>query len=92
MNQAYIVKRGTHGSEAFDPLKLHQSVVAACLSVRALEGEAHTTAEHVCRHVMDWLQEKTEVTSADIRRVASKYLGIYHPEAAYLYEHHQLVA
>lgn len=92
MTEAYVIKRGTHDSEAFDPLKLHQSVVAACLSVRALEGEAHVTAEHVCKHVISWLMAKTEVTSADIRRVASTYLTVYHPEAAYLYEHHQLVA
>ena len=92
MTEAYVVKRGTHNSEAFDPLKLHQSVVAACLSVRALEGEAHTTAERVCRHVINWLMNKPEVTSADIRRVASSHLGTYHSEAAYLYEHHELVA
>lgn len=92
MNEAYVVKRGTHNSEAFDPLKLHQSIVAACLSVRALEGEAHVTAEQVVRHVINWLMTKTEVTSADIRRVASSHLTRYHPEAAYLYEHHTLVA
>lgn len=92
MTDAYVIKRGTHNSEAFDPLKLHQSVVAACLSVRAFEGEAHVTAERVSRHVISWLMTKTEVTSADIRRVASNYLHVYHPEAAYLYEHHQLVA
>ena len=92
MKQAYVIKRGSHDSEAFDPLKLHQSIVAACLSVRAFEGEAHVTAERVCRHVISWLMSKTEVTSADIRRVASDYLRVYHPEAAYLYEHHQLVA
>lgn len=92
MKEAYVVKRGSHDSEAFDPLKLHQSVVAACLSVRAFEGEAHVTAERVCRHVIAWLMTKTEVTSADIRRVASQHLRQYHPEAAYLYEHHQLVA
>lgn len=92
MTEAYVIKRGTHDSEAFDPLKLHQSIVAACLSVRALEGEAHVTAERVCRHVISWLLTKTEVTSADIRRVAGAHLQAYHPEAAYLYEHHQLVA
>lgn len=92
MRSNYVVKRGTHESEAFDPLKLHQSIVAACLSVRAFEGEAHDTAERVCRHVLSWLVDKTEVTSADIRRVASYHLGSYHPEAAYLYEHHRLVA
>jgi uncharacterized protein (UPF0212 family) len=92
MNNSFVVKRGSHNSEAFDPIKLHQSIVAACLSVRAFEGEAHDTAERVCRHVITWLMTKTEVTSADVRRVASQYLSIYHPEAAYLYEHHRLVA
>ena len=92
MTTAHVVKRHTKHSEAFDPLKLHQSIVAACLAVRALEGEAHLTAERVCRHVIDWLTSKTEVTSADIRRVAANHLTVYHPEAAYMYEHHLLIA
>ena len=92
MTSAHVVKRHTKHSEAFDPLKLHQSIVAACLAVRALEGEAHLTAERVCRHVIDWLTSKTEVTSADIRRVAANHLTVYHPEAAYMYEHHLLIA
>lgn len=91
MNTAYVVKQGTHDSEAFDPLKLHESIVAACLSVRSLEGEAHVTAERVCRHVIDWLLTKTEVTSEDIRRVASKHLETYQPEAAYLYQQHNMM-
>lgn len=88
----YVLKRQTNNSEAFDPMKLHQSIVAACLAVRALEGEAHVTAERVCRHVIDWLVVKTEVTSADIRRVAASHLNTYHSEAAYMYEHHLLIA
>lgn len=88
---AYVVKRSTLQSEPFDPLKLHSSIVAACLAVRAFEGEAHATAERVCRGVIDWLNTKTEVTSADIRRVAAQYLTAYHEEAAYMYEHHRLI-
>lgn len=88
---AYVVKRAMH-SEQFDPLKLHHSVVAACLAVRSLEGEAHVTAEHVCRRVIQWLTNKSEVTSADIRRVAATHLQTFHPEAAYMYEHHLLIA
>lgn len=91
MDQAHIIKRRTGEPERFDPLKLHSSIVAACLAVRALEGEAHTTAERVCRHVLDWLTTKSEVTSADIRRVAASHLSTYHPEAAYMYEHHPLM-
>lgn len=88
---AYVVKRTTKHSEAFDPLKLHQSIVAACLAVRAFEGEAHATAERVCRGVIDWLNTKTEVTSADIRRVAAHYLQAYHEDAAYMYEQYRVI-
>lgn len=88
---AYVLKRSQQDSERFDPLKLHQSIVAACLAVRAFEGEAHTIAERVCKAVIDWLERKTEVTSADIRRVASTHLDTYHQEAAYMYEHHRLI-
>jgi len=91
MQDTHIIKRSTNQPERFDPLKLHASIVAACLAVRALEGEAHVTAERVCRHVLDWLTTKSEVTSADIRRVAASHLTTYHSEAAYMYEHHPLM-
>ncbi|HET7630602.1 MAG TPA: ATP cone domain-containing protein [Candidatus Saccharimonadales bacterium] len=87
---SYIVKNSS-APERFNPLKLHQSVVAACLSVRSVEGEAHLVAKRVCQHVLDWLVAKEEVTSADIRRIAANALIAYHPEAAYMYEHHNLI-
>lgn len=78
-------------SEPFDPLKLHSSIVAACLSVRSPEGEAHSTAQLVCRGVIDWLAGKDEVTARDIRRTASKHLETYHPEAAYMYQNESMM-
>lgn len=90
--QANVIKRsGKRPTESFDQSKLHASIVAACLSVRSVEGEAETVAREVSRHVIEWLEQKTEVTSEDIRRKASEALHILHPEAAYLYKHHQVV-
>lgn len=87
-----IVKRaGKRPSEQFDPRKLHTSVRAACLSVRAPEGVANMTASAVTDAVIIWLETKPEVTSHDLRRVASKHLATYHPEAAYLYEQHRTI-
>ena len=85
MTPAYVLS-ATRQSEAFEPLKLHASIVSACLAVRSHEGEAHITAERVCRSVIDWLIGKSEVTSRDIRRVAATHLATYHPEAAYMYQ------
>lgn len=85
-----IVKRGgERQSEQFMREKLHASIVAACLSVRAPEGQAESVAHSVCDAVIGWLQQHPEVTSQDIRIIATKHLRIQHPEAAYLYEQHR---
>lgn len=87
-----IVKRAGHRpSERFDPAKLHSSIHAALLSVRSPEGEADMTANAVTDAVILWLETKPEVTSHDLRRVASGHLKKYHPEAAYLYEQHRTI-
>lgn len=87
-----IVKRsGRRPSESFSRDKLHASIRAACLSVRSPEGVAETTAKNVCDAVIVWCNTKPEVTSHDIRRIASHHLERFHPEAAYLYKHHRLV-
>lgn len=88
---AYVVKHATHDSEAFDVIKLHGSILRACLAVRAFEGEAHEISQRVCKHVINWLENKSEVSSEDIRRVSSQKLAIYHPEAAYMYEQEGLI-
>ena len=89
---AQVIKRkGERPSEAFSPEKLHASIVAACLSVRSPDGEAETIAHSVCSSLERWLSARPEVTSDDLRRKASETLALLHPEAAYLYKHHQLV-
>jgi hypothetical protein len=86
-----VIKRGgKRQSERFNHKKLHASIVAACLSARTPEGQADVTARIVCNAVIVWLQKHPEVTSADIRIVATKHLKTYHPEAAYLYEQHRI--
>lgn len=92
MNDVYIAKHHANTeTEKFDAVKLHKSILASCLAVRAYEGEAHMIAEKVCKSVLKWLATKTEVTSADIRRKTTEYLHIYHSEAAYLYEHQSMM-
>ena len=86
-----VKRRGQRKTEQFDPDKLHASVYAACLSVKSLDGLAHDTADRVCDAVILWTTNKTEVTSADIRRQAAKALETFHPDAAYLYQHHKVI-
>lgn len=91
MNTVILKQRGARPSEPFHQHKLHQSILAACLSVRTPEKEAEIVAGHVCNHVRTWLEQKAEVTSADLRRIAGGHLRVFHPDAAYLYEQHRLV-
>ena len=87
-----VVKRGgRRPAESFDADKLLRSVRAALLSVRAPEGEANTAARKVTGNVILWLENKPVVTSHDLRRLASAHLHRYHPEAAYLYQHHRII-
>lgn len=87
-----IVKQGgRRPTESFTREKLHASIRAACLSVRSPVGSAEKTAGDVCDAVIVWLDTKPEVTSADIRRIASQHLETFHPDAAYLYKHHRLI-
>lgn len=87
-----IIKRqGERPTEEFLVDKLHDSIRAACLCVASPEGEAQIIARRVGEVVSHWCQSKPTVTSDDIRRVASRALETFHPEAAYLYQNHQLV-
>lgn len=88
----HIVKqKGKRQAEPFSPDKLHSSVQAACLSVRSPEGEAELIAKRVVDAVVMWSTGRAAVTSEDIRRIASRGLELFHPEAAYLYQHHTAV-
>lgn len=85
----HVVKSsGQRRSEAFDPDKLHASVASVCRSVGLPDGVATDTAGHVVHAVTLWLGNKSEVTSADLRRIATETLAIVSPEAGYLYKHH----
>jgi transcriptional regulator NrdR family protein len=91
-SQTDIIKRdGERPTESFHRDKLHNSIQAACLSVRSPIGEAEMIAKNVCDAVIKWLEVKSEVTSSDLRRKAAETLAIHHPEAAYLYQQHRLV-
>lgn len=89
---SHIIKRHNHGqhrSEQFDPEKMHKSIVAACLSCAVPHGHADSIAKRITEEVEEWLKDRPEVTSDDLRRTATHYLKTHHPDAAYLYEHHR---
>ena len=86
-----IVKRGgRRPTEQFDRKKLHNSIVAACLSIHTPEEQAEAVARAVSDAVIIWLENHHEVTSSDLRIITTKHLKIHHPEAAYIYEQYRI--
>lgn len=86
----HVVKNSHHRHpEPYDGNKLHLSIVAACLSSGMPTGHAESIARRVVDEVENWLENRPEVTSNDLRRVASQALRTYNPDASYLYEHHR---
>ncbi len=92
----HVVKRKTKKRlqqtlEPFEREKIHKSIAAACISSGAPAGQAESIARKVTDEVLQWLERRPEVTSADLRRVAALRLKTYHPDASYLYENHRSV-
>jgi transcriptional regulator NrdR family protein len=86
----HLVKRAGH-TEPFEGRKLYASIYAACQSVREPVGSAELIAERVLKDVTTWLEDKKEVTSNDIREIASIHLKGYNPDAGYMYRHHRII-
>lgn len=86
----FVVKRGDH-VESFDERKLYASIYASATVLREPTGSAELIASEVVSSVKKWLQDKHEVTSNDIRRVAARHLEVLHPDAAYQYLHHRVI-
>lgn len=83
--------KGKRAREEFQPLKLRQSIIAVCISVKAPEGEAEKIAQRVTDAVTLWSSKKPAITSADIRRQAAKHLEKLHANAAHFYKHHRQI-
>lgn len=91
-NDTYIIKRGgKRTAELFNDDKLLKSVASTCIGARATPGQAETIARQVLVDVKRWLKDRPEVTSKDIRRIASASLEHYHGDAGYLYKQQEKI-
>jgi transcriptional regulator NrdR family protein len=84
----HIVKRAGH-TEPYDERKLYASIYAACLAVRETDQTAELFAKQVCKEMGEWLKNKHEVTSHDIRSHAAIHLHAYSEDASWIYKHHR---
>ncbi len=86
-----IIKKKNKYGEPYANHKLFASIKASCLSVATPIGAAEDAARHVCTNVENWLENKAEVTSLDIRVKASEHLNQLNPDAAYMYQNERII-
>jgi hypothetical protein len=77
--------------DIYNSEKLFQSIYATCLAVNIDKKDAAAIAKKVVAKLDNWLKTKNEVTSADLRHQAGKYLSQFDHHASYLYLHHHIV-
>jgi transcriptional regulator NrdR family protein len=83
-----IVKRKGHG-EYFDARKIYASVFSACMTLRMHDSEAELLADMVSHEVEEQVKKLDHVTSQILHKMVSDALEKYHPDAAYMYQHHR---
>lgn len=83
-----IVKRQGH-REYFDARKIYASVFSACMTLRMHDSEAELIADMVSHEVEALVKEKDEVTAHELHKMTAVIVKKYHPDAAYMYEHHK---
>ena len=86
--QVTVFKNNGRNSEPYSSEKLRKTILAACLNIRVPQHSAESAADMVCKDVDNWLKNKQEITTVDIKEKASEFLKKYHSEAAYIYERH----
>jgi transcriptional regulator NrdR family protein len=86
-----VVKRGGE-DQPFDERKLYASIFISLRIANESEKKAEIIAGEVVTLLKRWLEEKTHVTSRDIRNHAAHQLKEYNQVAAYVYTHHRTLS
>ena len=86
MANQHIVKRGGH-TEPYDEKKFYASVFSACFALREPSPTCELVAGKVTSELNEWIKDKHEVTSDDLRRKASEFLEFYNSDAAHIFKH-----
>jgi len=82
-----IVKRKGH-KEKFDEKKVYGSVYAACASAHYNETECKKTAEKITKIIKNFLKNKKQIQSQEIRKKVENVLKRKDEELAFFYEQH----
>lgn len=81
----HVVKRKGH-KEDFDDRKVYASVYAAALNSHYDEVSAENVAALIADHMEDWLHDRAEVKSSEIRKEIINTLNDIDEDVALMYD------
>jgi len=87
----YVIKASGE-LEHYDNKKLFASIYRTCLACDIDHTHATDIARQVSKGANEWLGNKTEVSSHDIRAHAHASLRKLNKQAGCLYAHHRIIA
>ena len=71
--------------------RLEQAIKKAVTANHSSIGQAEDFAGRVIAKIEDWIENKTEFTSRELRLQAAAALSDYDPDAAYFYENEKMI-
>ncbi len=81
-----IIYKKSQQQEEFCWDKLGTSIEKSCLAVGHQPEQAKLFATQVCHQLKDWLADKTEITSHDLRHQTQQLLTNFSPKASQYYQ------
>jgi len=88
---SFVVKQSGI-DQPFDERKLYASIFISLRIANESEKTAEVISGEVVTLLKRWLENKTHVTSHDIRNHAAAHLKDYNKVAAYVYTHHRTLS
>jgi len=73
-------------AEGYDQARLHATVVRSLVAQRSPLGQAESFAKLTVAKVEQWLRDKTEITSRELRTETARALAEFDADAAYFYQ------
>ena len=87
-NPRIVVKRHGH-AQGFDEKKVYASVYSAALNSHFTEEESENLANKILEKVLEWINDKTHVSSGEIKKQIIENLNLMKEEdVAHMYESH----
>jgi transcriptional regulator NrdR family protein len=83
------VIKSTGKVQIYSSTKLQKSIARSLLAVHVAEEDVADITSKVSTAVMAWLDNKYEVSTVDIRTIASRELAKYSKDAAVVYKKHK---